>query len=171
MALLFNPDGDPSRVYYGTDTRIFALLIGAILAVIWPSRQLGSLMSAKSKMMLEFSGVSGLTVILWMIWQTNEYEAFLYRGGFVILSLATAFLVAALAHPASRLGAALGCKPLRWLGERSYGIYLWHYPVIILTTPTVDTGDTGIVRPIVLASASILLAALTRKYVEAETEC
>ncbi|RED56002.1 acyltransferase family protein [Cohnella lupini] len=166
MAVLYNPDGDPSRVYYGTDTRAFALLIGALLAVIWPSRQLGSLMSVKGKIMLELIGAAGLTVIIWMIWRTGEYDAFLYQGGFVLLSLATAFLLASLAHPSSRLGAAFGCKPLRWLGKRSYSIYIWHYPVIILTTPAVDTGDTGLIRPIVQAGASILLAAFTWKYVE-----
>ena len=70
-----------------------------------------------------------------MFWRVSEFSPFLYRGGFVLLALATALAVAALAHPASRLGPIVGCRPMRWIGERSYGIYLWHFPIIVLTTP------------------------------------
>ena len=70
-----------------------------------------------------------------MIWRVGQYSAFTYQGGLVLLSLASAGVVAAVACPGSVVGAALGWKPLRWIGVRSYGIYLWHYPVIILTSP------------------------------------
>ena len=85
---------------------------------------------------LDALGVAGLLVIALMIWQTDQYSSFLYRGGFVLLSIADgAGAVAALAHPACRLGPIVGWKPLRWVGVRSYGIYLWHFPIIVLTTP------------------------------------
>lgn len=166
MALLYEPGTDPSRVYYGTDTRAFSLLIGAELAMIWPSRQLSVKVAPQARLILDSIGVAGLVTIVVMIWLTDQYDSFLYRGGFVLLSVASAAVVAVLAHPVSRLGKALGWKPLRWFGVRSYGIYLWHYPVIVLTSPAVNTGGTSIVRSILQVGVSVLLAALSWRFIE-----
>ncbi|MBY0087434.1 acyltransferase family protein [Brevibacillus brevis] len=166
MALLYETGTDPSRVYYGTDTRAFALLIGAALAMIWPSRNLSVKAAPQARLLLDCIGAAGLVTIVVMIWLTDPYDSFLYRGGFVLLSVATAAVVAVLAHPVSRLGKVLGWKPLRWLGVRSYGIYLWHYPVIVLTSPVVNTGETSIVRSILQVIASVVLAALSWRFIE-----
>lgn len=167
MALLFEPGTDPSRVYYGTDTRSFALLIGAALALIWPSSKLSSeKTSPRARLTLDVVGGISLIIVLLMIAFTNEYDEFLYQGGMVLLSVATALLVATLAHPASRINKILGCKPLRWLGVRSYGIYLWHYPVIVFSSPAVNTGGVDLTRAILQVAASILLAALSWRYIE-----
>ena len=166
MAFLYQPGTDPSRVYYGTDTRAFALLFGAALAVVWPSAKLSAEISIRSRVILELAGVSALFLVIYTMYTTNEYEAFLYRGGLVLSSVVTAVLVATLAHPASVLAKVVGCKPLRWLGVRSYGIYLWHYPVIVLTSPVVNTGGVNIVRDVLQVGASIALAALSWRYVE-----
>ncbi|WP_376774477.1 acyltransferase family protein [Paenibacillus eucommiae] len=166
MSLLFQPGADPSRVYYGTDTRSFALLIGAALAIVWPSQRLTSQISSKTRLMLDSTGGFGLVLILLMMGQMSEYESFVYRGGLVLLSVLTAIVVAVLAHPASRLGKLMGCKPLRWIGVRSYGIYLWHYPVIVLTSPVVDTGDIDVLRVVLQIGASLVLAALSWKFIE-----
>ncbi|SFU84907.1 acyltransferase family protein [Alicyclobacillus macrosporangiidus] len=166
MALLFQPGTDPSRIYYGTDTRAFALLLGAALALVWPSEQLPRWRTRRSRFAADGMGVAGLAVILVMFFTTDEYGAFLYRGGMVLLSLATAAVVAAAAHPDSRLGRALGWGPLRWLGMRSYGIYLWHYPVLALSTPLNTAGDIDWVRMLLQVLASVGLAALSWRYVE-----
>ncbi|MGD8192124.1 acyltransferase family protein [Brevibacillus ginsengisoli] len=166
MALLYEPGTDPSRVYYGTDTRAFALLIGAALAMIWPSRKLSVNVAPKARLFLDFIGSAGLVTIVAMIWLTDQFDSFLYRGGFLLLSVATAVVVATLAHPVSWLGKALGWKPLRWLGVRSYGIYLWHYPVIVLTSPAVNTSGTDIVRSILQVGASVVLAELSWRFIE-----
>ncbi|RNB79723.1 acetyltransferase [Brevibacillus fluminis] len=167
MALLFEPGIDPSRIYYGTDTRSFALLIGAALALIWPSAKLSSeKTSPKARFTLDLVGGVSLLAVLLMIAFTNEYDEFLYRGGMVVLSVATALLVASLAHPASRIGKWLGCKPLRWLGVRSYGIYLWHYPVIVFTSPAVNTDGVDLTRAVLQLAASIILAALSWRFLE-----
>jgi peptidoglycan/LPS O-acetylase OafA/YrhL len=146
MALLYKPGLDPSRVYYGTDTRAFALLIGAALAFAWPSRKLTANLSFMGRLGLDIIGSAGLFIVLGMITITNEYQPFLYRGGLLLFSFAAAVLVAVLAHPASRLGKLFALRPLRWLGVISYGVYLWHYPVIVLTNPAVNTSglDTGL---------------------------
>lgn len=166
MAWLYHPGTDPSRVYYGTDTRAFSLLLGAALALVWPSRHLLPIVSPKKRWSLDLVGGLGLLTIGWMVWQTNQYETALYRGGMVLLALATVGVVAALAHPASRLSRLLGFKPLRWLGIRSYGIYLWHYPVIVLTTPAITTTGLNPERAGAQVAASIGLAALSWRFVE-----
>lgn len=166
MDFIYQPGTDPSRVYYGTDTRVFSMLIGAGLALLWPSRKHSVQVPEKARLMLDLLGTTGLIGVLLMVGLTNQYDSFLYRGGMVLLSLFSAMLVAVLAHPASLIGKILGWGPLRWLGERSYGIYLWHYPVIILTSPTVDTGEPNILREVIQIAASIGIAALSWKYIE-----
>ena len=164
---LYQPGSDPTRVYEGTDTRAFGLLIGAALAMVWPSRHLRAEgLTSGRRRLLEGAGVLGLVVVALMIWQTDEYSGFLYHGGLVMLSVATALVVAALAHPASRLGPVLGWGPLRWVGVRSYGIYLWHFPIIVLTTP--DVAREGVSLPVgaLQVGASIAVAALSWRFVE-----
>lgn len=166
MAFIYVPGTDPSRVYYGTDTRVFALLIGAALAVLWPSQKLHDTVSGTERLALDLFGGLGLFVLILLIYQTNEFADSLYRGGFVLLSFITAVVIAVLAHPASRLGWIMGCKPLRWIGVRSYSLYIWHFPVIILTSPNGITDGSSVLRIMFQLVASFLLAALSYKYVE-----
>ncbi|MCF8564248.1 acyltransferase family protein [Alicyclobacillus tolerans] len=165
MAALYQPGSDPSRVYYGTDTRAFSLLIGAALAMVWPSGRLSAQMSQRARKTLDGLGTAGVIVIFLMFWQTNQYETFLYRGGFLLLAFTTAVVMAALAHPASRLSRIFSWKPLRWIGVRSYAIYLWHYPVIVLTTP-IDNSGFSLVRSVLQIGASVALAAWSWRFVE-----
>ncbi|MBE7121243.1 acyltransferase family protein [Bacillus cereus] len=166
MAILYEPGSDPSRIYYGTDTRAFSLLIGAALALIWPSSRLANKIIPQARLILDVIGGIALSIILIMFWKTNQYEPFLYRGGMVLLSLATALLVANLAHPASRIAQFLRFRPLRWMGVRSYGIYLWHYPIITLTTPKVHAGDFSFTRAILQFLLIIIAAQISWKFIE-----
>ncbi|MBJ8190065.1 acetyltransferase, partial [Bacillus cereus] len=166
MAILYEPGSDPSRIYYGTDTRAFSLLIGAALALIWPSSRLANKIIPQARLILDVIGGLALIIILIMFWRTNQYEPFLYRGGMVLLSLATALLVANLAHPASRIAQFLRFRPLRWMGVRSYGIYLWHYPIITLTTPKVNAGEFSSTRAILQFLLIIIVAQISWKFIE-----
>ncbi|EGW36934.1 acyltransferase family protein [Desulfosporosinus sp. OT] len=166
MALLYIPGHDPSRVYYGTDTRAFSLLVGAVLAMVWPGRKMNPDLSGKKRLALDGAGSLGLLVVLLMIGKTSQYQTSLYQGGLLLFSVAGACLVAVLAHPASYLGRFFGWGPLRWLGECSYGIYLWHYPVIILTNPMVNTEGFNLSRTLWQIALSIILAALSRYLIE-----
>lgn len=163
MYVLYHPAIDPTRVYEGTDTRASGLLIGAALAMAWPSRRAARGRPATSRL-LDGPALLGLVVIALMIWRVGQYSPFLYRGGLILLSVATAAVIAAVACPGSLVGAALGWRPLRWIGVRSYGIYLWHYPVIVLTTPANATEDLP--RAAAQVAATIVLAALSWRYVE-----
>ena len=166
MAALYQAGGNPNRMYYGTDTRAFELLIGASLALVWPSRRVVAAISRRRRAALDAVGVSGLAVIALMVVYTNQYQPFVYQGGLVLLSLAAAALVVALTHPLTVLSKVMGAPPMRWLGARSYGIYLWHYPIIILTTPLVDSAGPHLVRSAAQVTATVVLAALSWRYVE-----
>jgi peptidoglycan/LPS O-acetylase OafA/YrhL len=165
MALLYKPGLDPSRVYYGTDTRAFELLIGAALAMVWPSRRLHGEISETARKLLDGAGAAGLLVVFALFWRAQQYDPFLYRGGFVLLTVATALVVAVLVHPASKLAAVVGCRPMRWIGERSYGIYLWHFPIIILTSPD-DQHSVRLPLAAVQLAATIVVSALSWRYIE-----
>ncbi|MDM5200702.1 acyltransferase family protein [Fictibacillus enclensis] len=165
MAVLYTPGQDPSRVYYGTDTRAFSLLIGAALALIWPSRKLSIHLPREPRIALDMAGTIGLVGILLLIMLTSQFDSFLYRGGMVLLSICTALLVAALAHPATKLGSVMGWQPLRWIGVRSYGIYLWHFPVIVLTQPS-QTAEHSSWLGWVQFGIIILLATISWHFIE-----
>ncbi|MBA3866962.1 MAG: acyltransferase [Solirubrobacterales bacterium] len=167
MAVLYHPSLDPSRIYYGTDTRAGGLLFGAALAMVWPSRRLSRRITPQARNTLDAMGVLGLAIIAIMIWRTGEFSSFLYQGGFVVLSLATVMVLMPLAHPACRLGTWLGVRPLRWVGVRSYAIYLWQTPVIVLTAAHAgDPQDEGLLRKLLQVVAIFAISALSWKFIE-----
>jgi len=142
-AALFRTGVDPIRPYYGTDTRAAGVLLGAALAIAAPPWSLRQQIRRRSRLLLSVLGVGGLLGISWMCVRANEFDPFVYRGGFVLLDLCTLALIAALVHPgvtgAGRgVGVVLGSAPLVWIGRRSYGIYLWHWPIFVLTRPVLD---------------------------------
>jgi peptidoglycan/LPS O-acetylase OafA/YrhL len=165
MAILYHPSLDPSRIYYGTDTRAGGLLFGAALAMVWPSRRLSRRITPQARNTLDGLGVLGLVVIALMIWQVGEFSRFLYQGGFVVLSLATAMVLMPLAHPACRLGTWLGVRPLRWVGVRSYGIYLWQTPIIVLTGPGSRPPESLLGKALQVA-AIFAVAGLSWRFIE-----
>jgi peptidoglycan/LPS O-acetylase OafA/YrhL len=158
------PGFDNTRAYEGTDTRAGGLLVGAVLAVlIWqPS---GSRRVARGWRGSDRWALLGLLVIALLVAFTDEYSMALYRGGLLLLSLATVVVLAAAVRPGSRVGAALGWRPLAWVGERSYGIYLWHLPVIVFT-PAEVLAEAPVLRGALLVGVTLALASLSWSLVE-----
>lgn len=167
MAILYQPGSDPSRIYYGTDTRSFELLIGCWLAFVWPMKRLSTKkLSTKHVYELNSIGVITFSIFIVSILFVDEYQAFLYRGGMFLFCLNAALLIACVCHPASFLGKLLAWKPLRWIGSRSYGIYLWHYPIIVLGTPVHEIGNPVYWRVTIQLLLILLLAELSYRFIE-----
>jgi peptidoglycan/LPS O-acetylase OafA/YrhL len=160
MWVLYNPGGDPSRVYYGTDTRAFLLLMGILLALVWPYIE----RFKEAVPLLELFGVAALVGTVLLFRNMQDFNPTFYRGGDLAASFCFVVLIAAVAHPRTGIGRALGVAPLRWVGERSYGIYLWHLPIILLVAGVNVRSSPGVV----LAEAVIVLAAaaLSFRYIE-----
>jgi peptidoglycan/LPS O-acetylase OafA/YrhL len=158
-----SPGFDNTRAYEGTDTRAGGLLVGAAVALLlW--QPAGTPRTAGTRR-LDRWAVLGLLVIGGLVAFTDEYSMFLYRGGLLLLSLATVAVVAVVVHPGSRVGAVLAWRPLTWVGERSYGIYLWHLPVVVFA-PAEAFADQPVLRGAALVGVTVGLAALSWTLVE-----
>jgi peptidoglycan/LPS O-acetylase OafA/YrhL len=167
--ILFDPGHDASRIYYGTDTHAVGLLAGVALALVWspveirlPSHRSGALVGP----ILDAVGVIALGYLILSVVHVHDYDLALWHGGYAWIAIATALLLAALAHPAARLGGIIGRPALLWLGLRSYSFYLWHWPVLAMTRPGVDIAlPRGILIPLQLI-ACLVLADLSYRFVE-----
>ncbi|MDO4978201.1 MAG: acyltransferase family protein [Eubacteriales bacterium] len=160
MAVLFNPDKDPTRVYYGTDTRLFSFMFGAILSFMTGSYRKNEKIP---KSLPDIIGIPSLFILLAMMCLCDGKSPFLYRGGYVLVSLfAVAVIYTVLDHN-SILGKVLGCAPLKWVGDRSYSIYLWHYVIIIIISGGKQTSIWVHLLEIVV---SVVLAALGYRFIE-----
>jgi peptidoglycan/LPS O-acetylase OafA/YrhL len=172
MALLYQPDVDPSRIYYGTDTRAAGLLMGVALAFVWAPWQHRSTRGPARRvwarsLLVDLVGVGALVGIVCCFLYMDEFQPYLYQGGFAALGLVTVAAIAATVHPRARLvPRLLGVAPLRWVGLRSYGIYLWHWPVFMVTRPELDVPFDGPPLFIIRVAASLALAELSYRYVE-----
>jgi peptidoglycan/LPS O-acetylase OafA/YrhL len=173
MAVLFDPGGDPSRVYYGTDTRAQALLLGAALAVLLARprqrsrrRRRRPASGAASLIGLECVGIVAVVYLGWLWTHVADTSTWLYTGGFLIEGLAVAALIAAATRPYSPiLGPVLSLAPLRAIGWISYGLYLWHWPVYVYLTPA-RTGLDDAQLLVVRLAVTFALALASYRLVE-----
>lgn len=157
---------DPSRAYFGTDSHIMGLLIGAALATVWRPGRLPTKLVPGAKILLTAIGVASLLAVIWVFWQVGEFSGFLYRGGFLLFAVLVAVLVAMASHPGSPFGAMLGTQPWRYIGQRSYGLYLWHWPIFMVTRPDLDIGLDGLPLLILRFGLTFGVAELSYRYVE-----
>ena len=171
MAILYSPQADPSRVYYGTDTRAFSLLIGAFLAFEFPPARVNGHgrqgFTARDRKIALGVGSAALAGILVMMVAVNGYSPFLYYGGIALLSLLAGALIITLADGRSPLARFFALRPLVWIGKLSYSIYLWHYPLLLLMNPRNFTGETPWFA--YMGQALVILAVSAISYYVVET--
>lgn len=160
MIVLFDPQQDASRVYYGTDTRAFSLLFGALLAILWEYRMVPRRLSASVNM---FLGSVSFAVLLVMTIAINGSSNFWYRGGQFFGTILTVLMVYAVSGRKTWLSRFLSNPVLKWMGDRSYSIYLWHYPIILLISKGIKASWWITLIEIVL---SVVLAELSYRFIE-----
>lgn len=164
MAAVYVPGSDPSFVYYGTDTHASGLLIGAALALTWPLARVAAA-AKRTATALDVGGLLGLAAIAWAITHFSGSDAALYPAGLAFAALAAGAVVTAAAAP-GRIARTLGWRPLRWLGVRSYGVYLWHWPVIALFPVVAGYEANVIMTRLAETALPIALAAASWRWVE-----
>lgn len=160
MIVLFDPQQDASRVYYGTDTRAFSLLFGALLAILWDYRMVPRRLSASVNMVL---GSVSFAVLLVMTIAINGSSNFWYRGGQFVGTILTVLVIYAVSGRKTLLSRLLSHPVLKWIGDRSYSIYLWHYPIILLISKGIKASWWITLIELVL---SVVLAELSYRFIE-----
>lgn len=165
MTQLYRPGEDPSRVYFGSDPRAFTILLGVALGLFWrPWRWRWPEQRRDLGRLLDVAGVAGLVVVAVIMQQAYWREAWLYPWGLLGASLGSVALIAAVASRGSKSAAVLGIAPLRWLGLRSYGVYLWHWPVLLALRYEVGLGGWELFAA--GAALSAALAEVSYRWVE-----
>ena len=165
MAILFEPGKDPSRVYYGTDTRAQGLLIGAMLAVLMI--HFGGIRDALRRNALHVVAFVAFIGLLAIWWATDEGDAWQFRGGYVLTAVLVAIIIASVTQPegGGPLGRALSWKPMIEIGLISYGLYLWHWPIYVY----LSSNRTGLEGGALLAlrlGVTFLIAIASYTFVE-----
>lgn len=160
MIVLFDPQQDASRVYYGTDTRAFSLLFGALLAILWEYQMVPRKLSASVNMVL---GSVSFAVLLVMTIAINGSSNFWYRGGQFVGTILTVLVIYTVSGRKTWLSRFLSNPVLKWIGDRSYSIYLWHYPIILLISKGIKASWWITLIEIVL---SVVLAELSYRFIE-----
>lgn len=166
-AMGYPEQGNPSRLYFGTDTHGFALLFGAAFGLLWQPQQRAQGFGMVRRGMGVLFGMAMLAGLVALFAVMGEDTPTLYPWGFLLAAVAGIGLVVSVTHPGLPLGRWLDAQPLRWIGERSYGIYIWHWPVFMLTRPGIDLRgfDAGTALALRLG-LTLLIAALSYRYVE-----
>ena len=124
------------RAYYGTDTRAFGLLLGAAMAFVWkPGDRLRRPGTGRARRILDLLSVAALGGLVWQLAGRSEFDAWTFPWGLLWVDLLSLVLVAAAVAPRTVISRALGMRPLAAIGRRSYSLYLWHWPVIVLLRP------------------------------------
>ena len=157
---------DPSRVYFGTDTHLMSLLIGCAAAAVWRPKRFASKLNPDRSTGLTILGLGSLATIFFYFTKVGELTPWLYRGGFIGIAVATAIAIHVVTHPALALGKILGNPILTWFGDRSYGIYLWHWPIFLFLRPGLDTTWPDFVTQLVRFCLVLISAELSYRFVE-----
>jgi peptidoglycan/LPS O-acetylase OafA/YrhL len=166
MGVLYSGAGSVSRVYYGSDTHAFGLLIGSALALAIPPTGFPARLPVPTRRRLDRAGAAALVVIGLAVVALRESDGFTWRGGMLLADAAAGVAVLVAAHPATRLSTLLARRPLRWLGTRSYSVYLWHWPVIVLTAAGSSLAIGGMPALVVRLVLIGVLAEASYRWVE-----
>lgn len=176
MIWLYDPGTDPSRVYFGTETRLFELLVGVIGAIVLHRRARRSLRRPRpgrprgwrrgTEETFGWLGLAALALLAYWMLTVDEFSPWLFLGGIVIIDLMAMLVITAATSPFPNvLTRLLANKPLMKAGDMSYSLYIWHWPVIVYLVP-IMTGSSELARQIAAVVATIAISWVSYTFVE-----
>ena len=169
MAILYLTKADINRIYYGTDTRFFSLGLGAALAVIWPVEELNPKVPKQDRILLDVIGLVSFILLLVMYFAKamNPQQAFAYCGGMLLFSLIVCIFTGVIAHPGSHWNQIMTNKLFDWIGSRSYGIYLYQFPIMIFFESKINNlGDHPILYRVIELVLILVISEITYRLIE-----
>lgn len=156
-----------SRIYFGTDTRAFSLLVGVAGAILYPMERLHAKVTPQQNMIYSVVSLVSIATLITVMIYTSEYNTLLYRGGFLLVAILGLIVIISSGKQHTLMSRLLSFKPIVFIGKISYSLYLWHFPVLVLTTPVSEIGNPNIIFVILRVILTFILA--TASYVFVET--
>ena len=165
MAVLYSSN-NPNRSYYGTDTRMFAILIGAGMAFVWPAHKLNADIGRQQRLTLDIVGGLSLLALIYLFFTMNGQATSTYRGGMFWFTILSGILVGTVAHPGSDMNRLLTNRVFSYVGQRSYGIYLYQFPVMIFYEAKVNIGNHPLFNAVIEVALIMLVTELSYRWIE-----
>ena len=156
-----------SRIYFGTDTRAFSLLVGVVGAILYPMEKLHAKETPQQNIMYSVVSLVSIATLITVMIYTSEYNTWLYRGGFLLVAILGLIVIISSGKQHTLMSRLLSFKPVVFIGKISYSLYLWHFPILVLTTPVSEIGNPNIIFVILRVILTFALA--TASYVFVET--
>jgi len=155
-----------SRIYFGTDTRAFSLLVGVVGAILYPMERLHAKVTLQQNMVYSVVSLVSIATLITVMIYTSEYNTWLYRGGFLLVAILGLIVIISSGKQHTLMSRLLSFKPVVFIGKISYSLYLWHFPVLVLTTPVSEIGNPNIIFVILRVILTFVLATASYLFVE-----
>ena len=133
-----------NRIYFGTDTRAFSLLVGVVGAILYPMDRLSERTTKKDNMIYSIVSLVSILVLIGIMINTSEYNTWLYRGGFLLVAIIGLIIIISSGRQYTFMSKLLSFKPFVFIGKISYSLYLWHFPILVVTTPVSEIGNPNL---------------------------
>ena len=155
-----------SRIYFGTDTRAFSLLVGVVGAILYPMERLHSKVTPQQNMIYSVVSLVSIATLITVMIYTSEYNTWLYRGGFLLVAILGLIVIISSGKQHTLMSKLLSFKPIVFIGKISYSLYLWHFPILVLTTPVSEIGNPNIFFVILRIVLTFAVAIVSYVFVE-----
>ena len=155
-----------SRIYFGTDTRAFSLLVGVVGAILYPMERLHAKVTLQQNMVYSVVSLVSIATLITVMIYTSEYNTLLYRGGFLLVAILGLIVIISSGKQHTLMSRLLSFKPVVFIGKISYSLYLWHFPVLVLTTPISEIGNPNIFFVILRIVLTFAVAIVSYVFVE-----
>ena len=155
-----------SRIYFGTDTRAFSLLVGVVGAILYPIDKLNTKITPQENILYSVVSLLSIATLITIMIYTSEYNTWLYRGGFLLVAILGIIIIISSGKQHTVMAKLLSFKPVVFIGKISYSLYLWHFPILVLTTPVSEIGNPNIFYVILRVILTFVLAIISYAFVE-----